>query len=193
MLEYVNPAMAKMWGYSNADDLLGQDVRVLLSDKASADRMITGVLGDHQTWVGEMKGKKPDGVEFDVQISAGCNRNTEGESLGIVFSFVDISDRKRAENAERETERTRVMLESLGAACHYLGQPATVLLANLGIIQRKLKTDDPTVAELVKGSIEAVESLGEILHKLNSVNEYKTTQYLEKPEGESQESRIIEI
>jgi PAS domain S-box-containing protein len=194
MLEYVNPAMANMWGYTNADDLLGQDVRVLLSDKESADRMIATVLGEHQTWVGEMKAKKPDGIEFDVQLSAGCNRNSEGEPMGIVFSFVDISDRKRAEDAERETERTRVMLESLGAACHYLGQPATVLLANLGIIQRRLKTDDPTVAELVKGSLEAVESLGEILHKLNSVNEYKTTQYLEKPEGtDSQESRIIEI
>jgi PAS domain S-box-containing protein len=174
MLEYINPAVAHMWGYDNPDELLGQDVRVLLGKTDAAAKMIAIVLSDHQTWVGELKAPRPGGGEFDVQISAACNRNTEGEPVGIVFSFVDISDRKRAEQAERDAERTRVMLESLGAACHHLGQPATVLLANLG-------------------SIEAVESLGEILHKLNTVNEYKTTQYLERVEGESQENRIIEI
>jgi PAS domain S-box-containing protein len=193
MLEYINPAVAHMWGYDNPDELLGQDVRVLLGKTDAAAKMIAIVLSDHQTWVGELKAPRPGGGEFDVQISAACNRNTEGEPVGIVFSFVDISDRKRAEQAERDAERTRVMLESLGAACHHLGQPATVLLANLGIIQRRMKTDDPILSDLLNSSIEAVESLGEILHKLNTVNEYKTTQYLERVEGESQENRIIEI
>ena len=168
-------------------------MRVLLGKTDAAAKMIAIVLSDHQTWVGELKAPRPGGGEFDVQISAACNRNTEGEPVGIVFSFVDISDRKRAEQAERDAERTRVMLESLGAACHHLGQPATVLLANLGIIQRRMKTDDPILSDLLNSSIEAVESLGEILHKLNTVNEYKTTQYLERVEGESQENRIIEI
>jgi hypothetical protein len=70
-----------------------------------------------------------------------------------------------------------------------------VLLANLGIMQKKLGAEgDVVIKELVDSSINAAETLGEILHKLNTVNEYKTTKYLEGREGEdSAENRILEI
>ena len=57
---------------------------------------------------------------FDVQVSATCNTNSEGQQVGIVLSFQDISDRIRADDAEREAEKRQVMLESFGAACHHL-------------------------------------------------------------------------
>ncbi|MBA4388605.1 MAG: hypothetical protein C0404_11530 [Verrucomicrobia bacterium] len=193
-LEYVNPAVATMWGYSNQDALLGQDVRMLLSDGSVAEEMIRTSMQDGKPWSDEVTAKRPDGTEFDLQISAVCNRNSDGETIGIVFSFVDISDRKRAEVAMREAERQRVMLESLGAACHHLGQPATVLLANLGIIHKRWHIEDEMVKDLVESSIKAAETLGEILHKLNTVNEYRTTQYLKKAEGsDAPENRILEI
>lgn len=194
-LEYVNPAVASMWGYNDPDELLGQDVRSLLSDRDAADKMIKVVMEDQQIWTGEMRASKNGEGEFDVQVSAVCNRNSDGELVGIVFSFVDISDRKRAEEAMKEAEQQRVMLESLGAACHHLGQPATVLLSNLGIMQKHMSdAPDSVVKELVQTSIGAAETLGEILHKLNAVNEYKTTQYLERQDGsDSPENRILEI
>jgi len=194
-LEYANPAVRRMWGYDNADDLLGVDVRVLLSDRELAEEMTRAVTQDHQTWVCETKGKRKDGADFEVQISVTGNRNADGELVGTVCSFVDISDRKRAEAALMEADRQRVMLESLGAACHHLGQPATVLLANLGIMQKHLDGScNELMGELIKGSIEAAERLGEILHRLNAVNEYKTTQYLETQDGsDSIENRILQI
>ena len=85
------------------------------------------------------------------------------------------------------------MLESLGAACHHLGQPATVILANLGIMERKAENADPALQELVRMSIEAAETLAEVLHKLNTVNEYRTTQYLEREGEDSEENRILDI
>jgi PAS domain S-box-containing protein len=194
-LEYLNPSVATMWGYESPDDLMGQDVRLLLSDQEAATDMINAVMGGQQAWTGEMRASRNGQGEFDVQVSGTCNRNTDGEVVGIVFSFVDISDRRRAEDALMEAERHRVMLESLGAACHHLGQPATVLLANLGIIKTRLtgKTDD-TTQDLLKSSIEAADALSGILHKLNAVNEYKTTQYLEHGDGaEAPESRILDI
>lgn len=194
-LEYVNPAVAMMWGYEATDVLLGSDVREFMADRNAADQMVNIVLKEQQTWSGEIKAHRHDGSEFDVQISAACNRNSDGEPVGLVFSFVDISDRKVAESAIREAERQRVMLESLGAACHHLGQPATVLLANLGIMHKKINPDtDFMMKELVTSSISAAETLGDILHKLNTVNEYKTTRYLEGREGpDSAENRILEI
>lgn len=192
-LEYVNPALARLWGYADPKHMLEKGVRDLLVDPAIADEMISIVLNTQQTWTGESRARRNDGSEFDVQISAACNRDSDGEAVGVVLSLVDISDRKTAEEAMREAERHRVMLESLGAACHHLGQPATVLLANLGIMQRKIDASDGIVKELVESSIQAAETLGTILHKLNAVNEYKTTKYLERRDGESEENRILEI
>jgi len=195
-LEYANPATATMWGYDgNAEALQGMDARELLSDKNAAEQMVNIVLKEQRTWTEEVKARRVDGSEFAAQVSAACNRNSDGEPVGIVFSFVDISDRKTAEEALREAERQRVMLESLGAACHHLGQPATVLLANLGIMQKKLgDTQDPLVKELVTSSITAAEALGDILHKLNTVNEYKTTHYLDgRDDPEAAGNRILEI
>lgn len=193
-LEYVNPAFGRMWGYENADDLLGQDVRALLSDEAEATRAIATVMESGQPVTVEMKAKRIDESLLDVQMSAVCNRNSDGDVVGAVLSFLDVSDRRRAEEATREAERRRVMLESLGAACHHLGQPATVLLANLGLIQRRVSSVDPVTKELMDSSITAAESLGDILHRLNTVNEYRTTQYLDRSDAPgSEESRILEI
>jgi len=193
-LEYINPSVLELWGYAEAEEVLNYDVRGLFVNQDAANDMIAAVMGDEHAWTADMVAVKKDGTQFDVQVSAACNRNADGEPIGIVFSFADISDRRRAAEAEKEAERRRVMLESLGAACHHLGQPATVLLANLGIIQKRLDGADDLVKELVKTSIEAAESLGAILHKLNTVNEYKTTQYLERREGsDTEENRILDI
>jgi len=194
--EYVNPALASMWGFNSTEEIIGQDLGMLFSDKQAINQMAETVMGGQQIWTGEMQAAhNGDGGSFDVQVSAALNRNTDGESVGMVLSFVDISDRKRAEEAVRETERTKVMLESLGAACHHLGQPATVLLANIGIIQHHLKeTDNELVGTLLQNSADAAERLGEILHKLNEVNEYRTIEYVKSNEdSDSEESRILDI
>ena len=192
-LEYVNPAVARMWGYASTDDLLGCDVRELLSDTDAASEMIGSVMGTGNTWTGEMRALRADGTEFDIQVSAVCNHNTDGETVGIVLSLLDISDRIRAEEAEKETERHRVMIESLGAACHHMGQPAAVLLANLELIQKKAAPDDAEVRDLVRLSVDAVKDLGDVLHKLNAVTEYKTMQYMAALDENSEEQRILEI
>jgi len=192
-LEYVNPAVARMWGYDAPEQLLEMDIRDLLCDVDKASEIIGTVMGDGEDWTGEMLASARDGREFDVEISAVCNRNGEGDIVGIVFSLADISDRKSAEAAQRENEQHRVMLETLGAACHHLGQPATVLLANLGIMQKKIDAEDAVVGKLVESSIDAVKTLGKILRKLNSVNEYKTTHYLGDADSEGEQSRILEI
>jgi len=195
-LEYVNPAVTRMWGCDSDDQLIGRDVKELLGETAKAGKMLDTVLQEQEDWSGEMQAVRRNGEEFHVQVSAACNRNSDGDPVGVVFSFVDISDRHRAEEAEREAERQRVMLESLGAVCHHMGQPATILLANLGLMQGKVKGTGEDVESLVDSCVAAADGLGKILHRLNAVNEYKTTRYLEGAEegvSFSEESRILDI
>lgn len=194
VLEYVNPAFGVMMDNTLPDDLMGIAIADLFEGTRIVEEMTEAVMGEAGRWSGEISAEMPSGAVIDLEILATCNRNSDGEIVGIVFSFTDLSDRKRAEAATREAERQRVMLESLGAACHHLGQPATVLMANLSLIQSKIDQSDPMLAQLLKGSMSAMERLGDTLHKLNKVNEYRTTVYMPGEDGdESKESRILDI
>lgn len=193
VLEYVNPAMERMWGGAG-EELIGRPVRDLMADPAGVDRMMAVVLEEQHSWAGEMLARRVDGREFCAQVAAACNRNRDGEPLGVVLSFVDTTDRKRAEEAIRENERHRVMLETLGAACHHLSQPATVLMGNLEIMEQIEEAGDERFDRLIKSSMDAMHKIGSILHKLNAVNEYKTTPYLATGRGaRADESRILDI
>ena len=193
-IEYANPVVAAMWEVPSQSELVGKNVDELLGGDDVVAQMKTAVFEEGKTWVQQIAAVGRRGRAFSVQVAAACNRNSEGEPVGVVLSFVDISDRKRAEEAEREAERRRVMLASLGAACHHLGQPATVLLANLGVLKSRLTDCDATMRELIQDSLEAVDRLGKILHRLNAVNEYKTMQYLQGIEDQDSEgNRILDI
>jgi PAS domain S-box-containing protein len=193
-LEYVNPAILKMWNYDDQNDLLNRDLRNLLAESPAAEEMVQSVLTDRSSWLGELVAKRKDGTVFDIQVSAACNRDTDGEVAGMVVSFVDISDRKRVEEALRQTERQRVMLASVGAACHHLGQPATVIMTNLELIKRMTaELNNESLKNILRMTNEAADSLAEVLHKLNSVNEFKTVQYLDTENSTSPENVILDI
>lgn len=190
---YTNPAVSAMWNHGDSSDFVGRHVSSLWEPQAQDSNLLQSVIDEDETWIREFVATRGDGSQFSVQVTAACNTDADGELTGMVFSLVDISDQKRADEAERDAERHRVMLESLGAACHHLGQPATVLLANLGIMKRHSTKTDEKIQELVGSCLEAAESLSTTLHKLNATNEYRTTPYLDGRTASGKESRILDI
>lgn len=76
------------------------------------------------------------------------------------------------------SERQRVVIESLGAACHHLGQPTTVLVTSLQIMKNQESLPAQT-RELITLCAEAAQELTVILDKLRLISEYKTEPYLE--------------
>lgn len=74
-----------------------------------------------------------------------------------------------------EAERQRAMISSLGAACHHIGQPASLLRTHLHFLKNRSssKKDLAEIAECEK----AVDSIAEILDKLRHVGSYRTVPY----------------
>lgn len=192
-MEYVNPAFVKMLEYETAESLVGVSVRELLGEGEQTEEMIDKVIAQGLTWRGEMSVTKFSGGSLDLGVFAACNHNSDGETVGIVFSFADLSDRHRAEEAVRKADQQRVMLETLGAACHHLGQPATVLSVSIGVIKSQLNSENKLINNLVDTSVKASEQLGEVLRKLNEVNVYRTTSYLNADSDSQKANRILDI
>ncbi len=193
-LEYVNPAVARLWQYPDDQELLRIRIQQLWADPEAMDQTIKLVL-QGQSWSGELTARRYDGLPLPLQVSATANHDTDEQLAGMVFSFVDISDRKRAEEMSRQTERQRVMLESIGTACHHLGQPATILLASLGMMQKNEASIDTEMRNLLRQGIASAEQLQAILHRLNTINEYRTVAYLESEtdRAELDSERILEL
>lgn len=94
---------------------------------------------------------------------------------------------------ELEAERQRVMVESMGAMCHHLGQPATIL----GMCLFRLK-NNPTpqeTLEILKDTEEAFETLIRLMEELRTLTRYASEPYLPSshPQPGKPETRIIKV
>ena len=114
-----NDAARRIFGYTE-EEALGQPVSMLLRERERADHLLglgsigeaggAGLLGKTQ----EMEGRRKDGTEFPFEVSlASWSVGDETFYTGMIR---DITDRKHAENALRESEaRLRAIVEQVPA------------------------------------------------------------------------------
>ena len=151
-----NSQMEKMFGYSKAE-LLGQPIEMLVPGRLRAQHRVhrEGFLTDSKArsmGMGrELYGLRKDGSEFPLEI--GLNPlQTGGKSL-ILASVVDITERKGAEAALRESEERLARTETF----------SLVMVTHVDLAGRWLKVP-PTLCGLL-GYTEA-ELLGHRFHEV---------------------------
>jgi PAS domain S-box-containing protein len=99
-LTYVNAAFMEMWDYTERWEVIGRAAVDFWQDPAQAAEVIDALRTDG-AWMGEMVAARHDGKPFDVQLSASMVTDADDNPICLMASFVDITERKRAE-AERE-------------------------------------------------------------------------------------------
>jgi PAS domain S-box-containing protein len=112
-LTYVNASFLKLWGYDDKDEVLGKPVVEFWQVREQAAAVVKELLekGKRQ---GELAASRKDGSTFDVQLLASMVTDEAGKPICMMGSFVDITERKRAEEALQEGEKKyRVLFESM--------------------------------------------------------------------------------
>jgi signal transduction histidine kinase len=92
-----------------------------------------------------------------------------------------------------QAEQQRVMSETVGAACHHLGQPATIIRGYLDLMKRAEVS--PEMKAMIQECQAATEEVATVLSRLKGVGQYETEIYLKSTEtrtGHSDE-RILKI
>jgi PAS domain S-box-containing protein len=110
-LTYANAAMLDMWGYAERREVIGRSTVDFWLDPEQAAGVIQAMMAEG-SWMGEMVAQRKDGTPFDVQLSASRVTDADGQPICLMASFVDITERKRAE-AERER-----LIQELDAFAH---------------------------------------------------------------------------
>ena len=133
---YANNSFLVMWGFKTQDDLIGRDNSDLWADQNRYHEAYNE-FQKKGSYVGELKAKKRDGTEFDIQLSANTVKNENGEPLFLMTSFVDITQRNQAQEALRESEeKYRSMMEAMDDATYICSSDFRIEYMNPAMINR---------------------------------------------------------
>ena len=176
VVTYANPAMNALCGIPAGQNLAGRKIADFFEEPDKMDA-IAGDVAAGNTWGGQINLVHSSGQTIATDCDAAPTLDSDGDSVGAVLSFADISDTIRAQEAERTIERNRVMMESIGSVCHHLGQPSTVILNSLEMLQRLDESEAEERKELLQMSLEAAEQIGDLLRELNDLRTYRSEAY----------------
>jgi PAS domain S-box-containing protein len=133
-----NPAMAKIFGYGSTDELAKVSVSELYVNPDDRKRFIEEVQSSGNAIGKELLLKKRDGTPMWVSCTATIRYDEFGDVKWIDGIMEDITDRKRAEEALRESEEEyRTLVDNLSAGVYRNtgGPQGRFLTANPAIVQ----------------------------------------------------------
>jgi PAS domain S-box-containing protein len=146
-VEYANPATAHIWGYQSQSDLIGASFGSLLAHPDDAQIIISSLSGETYHWKGEAVAQRASGEQFRVAISGSCNRDSDGEVVGAVFSLSDLSAWDREALAQQDIKRHRAAITDVRAHAARLTQLVTARASHIAGLDEELLADIKTIAD----------------------------------------------
>lgn len=102
-LTYINRAFLDYWGYEREEEVLGKHIADFWHSKEQANEVMTKVFEEGQ-WTGELAAKRRDGSLFHIHLATSLVMDDHDKPICMMASFVDITERKMAEQRRLELE-----------------------------------------------------------------------------------------
>ncbi len=173
---YANRTMVSLLSGGDETAVVGKNLDTWFERKGVVEPLLSNAVRG-VPWSGEQR-LITAGKSAWLSISVVPDMNEEQALSGVVISVRDTAERRRAEIAEYQAERNRIMMESLAGVCHALGQPATVLLSSIELLKLEGVKDPQRFTQIVDLCYDAIIQLRELLQKMNAKRLYESEPYL---------------
>ncbi|HDZ58397.1 MAG TPA: PAS domain S-box protein [Pseudomonas xinjiangensis] len=157
-VEYVSQSWLDLLGYRR-EEVVGRSL-VEFMDECSAEKARGA---DWRNFLRTCKVKETeyrfltrDGKPVDVIASARVERDTQRGVIQVLGGLIDVTERRRAEMALRQSQKMEAIGKLTGGVAHDFNNLLAVTLGNLELLRQRLP-DDPRTAMLVDNAIQAGE------------------------------------
>jgi PAS domain S-box-containing protein len=106
-IKYVNPAFLALWGCEELESVVGRNIREMWHDGEETPELVRKPLAG-ETWIGVIGMRRYDGRQMYLQATAAPNRDGDRKLLGMVFSFIDVTEKHKAEEAIRKEAEVQI-------------------------------------------------------------------------------------
>jgi len=131
---FINESFIKTYGYSE-DELVDKPISIVRSPNNSPE-IVREILPATKRggWRGELMNRRKDGSDFPVSLATSIIYDDNEQAIAIMGVASDISERKKVEDALRESERyARALLDAIPDLMFRLDRTGTYLDYKAGI------------------------------------------------------------
>ena len=167
---FVNNAFLDMTGYAQ-EEVLGRNCRFLQgpdTDRAVVDQIRQAVARQEQIAV-ELLNYRKDGSSFWNALFLTPVRNPQGELIYFFSSQLDVSRRRDAEGALRQSQKMEALGQLTGGIAHDFNNLLQVIVSNVEVASTKarlLGLDDALIAKALSNVREAARKSGTLTQQL---------------------------
>lgn len=130
-LIFVNEAFQKTYGYTETE-ILGKHITILRSPYNDA-RVVREILPStlqRGGWRGEVMNRRKDGTDFPIFLSTSVVKDDQGKPVALIGVANDFTERKKAEQALRESEEKFRTVAETAATAIFIYQGDTLRYVN---------------------------------------------------------------
>lgn len=164
-----NQQAVKLHGYTNPEAMQGMDVFKLIvpSDRRIAALNTQKTINEGRVVNAEYSLLRRDGSTFPGEISTALVKNNAGVPTGFISMTRDITERKKAINAEKQL--VKVEQEFISSISHELRSPLMSLMEYLDLVRSRPVNDAVVQEEFL---VQAGQDAKRLLDTVNELNDF---------------------